>query len=744
MNQQWERIPDELRYIPKWCISAPDKSPWTPSGQRASVTAPSTWADWYSAATVARSWGEGTGIGFVLGEEDAFTCIDLDVKPDTPQEQLDRYWKIVQAFNSYTEFSTSGKGLHIWIKGKVGTGCRRDGVEVYSQQRFIICTGNALPGYDRPVEHRQELLDMLVAEIRAAAQTSTVELTEVEETESDEIIWNRASEASNGDKFKELWQGDWQKLGYPSQSEADLSLLSMLAFYSKSNEQVRRLFRMSGLGQREKATKNNRYLDRTLGMIRGRQQREDAATQAAMANAVALVQRVPERKLLPVETPSTLEWPPGRVGDVAKWMYSIAPRPVREVAIVSALGFFAGIMGRVYNISGSGLNLYMVLVARSAIGKEAMHSGISKLCHRLLLASPYISNHIDFSDYASGPALVKAITQRTSFVNVAGEWGRKLRKMSDDHTEGPMASLRTVMTNLYQKSSAGTIVGGIGYSDKEKDVKSANGVAYSMIGETTPDTFYESLTNTMMQDGFMSRFIVIEYAGLRPELNTATSAPFPEHIVDELVNLLELVHHCPPDRFADISMSREAQDMLDEFNKECDTQINATDDESWRQMWNRAHLKALKIAGILAVADNCGAPCVMTQHAEWALDVVKRDIRIMSRKMTDGDVGDGDMVRERKLLATLRDYLREPMSKGYGLPDEMRQAGVVARKYLQIRLQRTNSFIKHKLGQTAAMDLTIRSLTDSGYLVEVAKDKIPAEWNFHGKCYRIVSLPDVL
>lgn len=742
MNRLWERIPDELRYVPKWCVAAPDKSPYTVQGRHASVTAPSTWSDWYSASTAAAAWGNGAGIGFILGEEDVFTCIDLDVKPDTPQEQLDRFWKIVQAFDSYTERSRSGKGLHIWIKGKVGTGCRRDGVEVYSQQRFIICTGDVV--IDKPVEHRQELLDLLVQEIRSAAQTNTIELQEVQELESDEIVWQRAADASNGDKYKALWAGDWAGMGYPSQSEADLSLLSMLAFYSKSNEQVRRLFRLSGLGQREKAQKNNRYLDRTLGMIRGRQQREEAQAAAAQANATQLVQRMPERQLLPVETPSTLDWPPGWIGEIAQYLYSIAPRPVREVAIISALGFFAGLMGRTYNISGSGLNLYLVLVARSAVGKEAMHSGISKLTHRILLSNPIISNYIDFADYASGPALVKSLAQRTSFVNVAGEWGRKLRKMSDDHTEGPMASLRTVMTNLYQKSSAGTIVGGIGYSDKEKDVKATNGVAFSMIGETTPDTFYESLTNTMMQDGFMSRFIVVEYAGLRPELNPAQSAQLHDDHIGRFVNILDTIARCPPDAYVDVAMSREAQDMLDGFDKECDKQINLTEDESWRQMWNRAHLKTLKIAGLLACADNHMTPIVTAEHAEWALDIVKRDIRIMSRKMTDGDVGDGDMVRERKLLSTLRQYLQEPMTKGYGLPDEMRKAGVVARKYLQIRLQRTNAFVKHKLGQTAGLDMTIRSLTDSGYIVEVAKDKIPTEWNFHGKCYRIVSLPDVL
>lgn len=744
---QWERLPDELRYVPKWCVAAPDKSPYTTSGQRASVTNPSNWSDWYSASLTAAQWGEGSGIGFVLSEDDCFTCIDLDVKDNTPQEQLDRFWKIVQAFDSYTERSRSGKGLHIWVKGKVGTGCRRDGVEVYSQQRFIICTGDALPGFQKPVEDRQELLDILVAEIRAAAQTNHIELVEQEETVTDEELWQKAADAANGDKFKHLWTGDWQGLGYPSQSEADLSLLSMLCFYTKSNEQVRRLFRLSGLGQRDKAQKNNRYIDRTLAMIRGRQQREDAAAAAAQANAVQLVAQVAPQNLLPVATESTLDWPPGVVGQLAQWFYALAPRPVREVAIVSALGLVAGIYGRAYNISGSGLNLYIVLVARSAIGKEAMHSSISKLSHLMMSSgATAFSNFVDFSDYASGPALVKAISNSAcgSFVNVAGEWGRKLRKMSDDHTEGPMSSLRTVMTNLYQKSSAGTIVGGIGYSDKEKNIASTNGVAYSMIGETTPDTFYESLTNTMMQDGFMSRFIVVEYAGLRPEFNTANSVPIPEDLKEILLTGAGIVMQCPPGGFYDVATSREAQIMLDAFDKHCDQQINATDDESWRQMWNRAHLKTLKVAALLAVTENPMAPIVTEEHAEWALNLIHRDISIMRRKMSEGDVGDGDVVRERKLLAVLADYLKHPIAAGYKITDDMRKAGVVARKYLQIRLQRTNSFAKHKLGQTLALDHTIRSLVDSGYLVEVPKDKIPVEWNFHGKAYRIVSLPDVL
>ena len=53
--------------------------------------------------------------------------------------------------------------------------------------------------------------------------------------------------AQNGEKFAKLWKGDWEN-DYPSQSEADLALASMLAFYTGPNEKLLdELFRQSGL-----------------------------------------------------------------------------------------------------------------------------------------------------------------------------------------------------------------------------------------------------------------------------------------------------------------------------------------------------------------------------------------------------------------------------------------------------------------------------------------------------------------
>ena len=226
----WASIPQELRERPQWCVAGADKAPRiaTEGLPLAKSNDQTTWRTFDDACGIAAR--HGLHIGYMLHESDPFTCIDLDVKDDTPPEQLGRFHKIIDAFDSYTEYSRSGKGYHIWVQGTPDAGCRRDGVEVYSRERFIICTGDVV--IDKPIAARPELLNLLISEIRNAQATTTAELVEVEETDSDEAIWQKAADASNGAKFSKLWKGLWQEMGYGSQSEADFALLSICLLYT--------------------------------------------------------------------------------------------------------------------------------------------------------------------------------------------------------------------------------------------------------------------------------------------------------------------------------------------------------------------------------------------------------------------------------------------------------------------------------------------------------------------------------
>lgn len=797
-------LPEELTDRPQWALSGASKAPLSVDSQgrlyNAAPNRPGEWMDFDDAWEWAFHFRElvtthtdskgittvqtGLKLGYMINESDEFTCIDLDVKdqqthPNNPelwttQETFDRYWAIVQTFDTYTERSQSGKGLHAWMKGSIGKGYRRDGVEVYSQDRFMICTGDAV--VLKPIENRQSLLANMITQMRPV-NDNAAPLIEVEQDEDDWSILLRASRASNSEKFMQLWIGDWAGMGFPSQSEADLALFSMLCFYSECNSQCVRLFRESGLGKRDKAMQDDVYTNRTLGMVRDRQHREYMADLAAQAAGARLMAELQAEALviehIPAPPPPTIEppppiagnvvtlqlspppaapvpqhngiaWPPGIAGRVARYVYDSAVRPVKEVAIVAALGMLAGICGKAWTIPQSGLNLYIILVARSAIGKESMHLGISSLMKAAMQHNVKVGNYIDFNEYVSGPALVKACAVTPCFVNVNGEWGRKLQRLAGDDRDGPLQTLRTQMTNLYQKSGPSSIAGGMSYSAKDNNVSSVDGVSYSMIGETTPGTFYKALTDSMMEDGFLSRFLIIDYDGARPDENEYRIDKPDEELAQYIAYLAgqaEVItgsldgHH-------QVGRTDDAGELMKQFNKRCDTEINATDDESRRQMWNRAALKSMRIAALLAVADNYMNPVITVEHVAWAQDVVKRDVAMMRKRLDNGDVGENDASRERKIVTVMKDYLTKPVPKGYKFPDSMRENQIIPRAFMQIRVQRVQAFTTHRMGVSKALDDTISTLMSNGYIMEVKRDKVAELYNFHGQAYRILKLPD--
>lgn len=81
---------------------------------------------------------------------------------------------------------------------------------------------------------------------------------------TDEQLLAKAAEAKNGDRFEQLWCGDMT--GYPSQSEADLALCNLLAFWTGPDPaRIERLFSQSALADRGKWRERADYRQDTIG-----------------------------------------------------------------------------------------------------------------------------------------------------------------------------------------------------------------------------------------------------------------------------------------------------------------------------------------------------------------------------------------------------------------------------------------------------------------------------------------------
>ena len=238
-------IPAELRQRAQW-VCHKGKIPINPrDGSFASVTNPSTWATFDEACTAASAY---SGIGFVLSADDPYSIIDIDATDDPAIRA--RQAKIYAEFDSYSERSTSGLGLHIIVRGNVPEGRRRDKVEVYPRDRFFVMTGDVT--HDVPIAERQELLSQLWHEMAPPSQPAMdASALYADATKTDDAIVQAACSAANGDKFVRLWSGDGSAMtgGDTSGSAIDQALVNILAYYSRDPAQIERLWRASPHGQ---------------------------------------------------------------------------------------------------------------------------------------------------------------------------------------------------------------------------------------------------------------------------------------------------------------------------------------------------------------------------------------------------------------------------------------------------------------------------------------------------------------
>lgn len=436
-----------------------------------------------------------------------------------------------------------------------------------------------------------------------------------------------------------------------------------------------------------------------------------------------------------------IEFPPGVAEQLVNYVYRGSYMPIPEVAVAAALGVLAGICGKAFlTPTDTGLNLYIVLIAKSATGKEGMHDAASAVMNAVREHVPLAQEFFVFEDFASGQALLKRLAEFPCFVNLSGEFGEKLNMIGRSYLKPnpAMESLRRAMMDLFHKSGPNIQAGGMRYSEKDKNVHSVEGAAFSLLGDTTPQNFYRALTPDMMENGFMSRFLLIEYDGDRPEPNRQRDRKLPPQLLEHLAKLashaLDLIRRSET---VTVKTETAADELLLAFDQECHARINAESLDERRQMWARAHLKALKVASLLAVADNPYHPVITTAHAEWGISLVRRDIATFTKRLDEGEVGSGDAVRQKRVAGLIKKYVNQPLSAKQMVYQRMRKEGVVPWKYLSQHTSSDNCFKSHPTQtHSQLLKAAVKALVDNGDLVAVPTNK-KLELRFNGECYYI-------
>jgi putative DNA primase/helicase len=141
--------------------------------------------------------------------------------------------ELVRNFNSYTEISPSGKGLHIIIKGKLpAKGRRKDGIEIYDKARFFTVTGNRMADSPNTIADGGEAINSLYDKF------FTPKVEDKKSIEKDI--------PADNEKIQTLFRGDYQD--YNSQSEADLALCQYLSMkFGNDADVIDKCFRESAL-----------------------------------------------------------------------------------------------------------------------------------------------------------------------------------------------------------------------------------------------------------------------------------------------------------------------------------------------------------------------------------------------------------------------------------------------------------------------------------------------------------------
>ena len=801
---------------------------------KASSTDSNTWRTYDNMLAFIAQAPEVLKPGFVFTENDPFAVIDLD--NTTEQYVADGQARLKEHYsNTYIERSISGKGVHIIATTVVqhpGVNCRQLKTEVYCKERMLVITG--CETNNKPVvDYSADIDDLIIAlhEVQAADSPREDFEKEVSQLTPEQCIQMVSASHNRKGAIYRLLAGGFTSSDYNegySETSGKLMTAIVAELNLKDPELLKKVFFMSAwfnspvyrahYSEVNKHKLNTNHpthwkretetaISRGLGMAEHKAQKQsfgDDVVAGLLSNMTvegvndekeALAKVVEKVKLeadvekvsslgyalkipdsLPglddIDPSNYLDIPSPKIKEMIDFAMSVSKKPNPRSALTMVLGMLAGITGVNYQVSGTGLNVFMLYLGATGRGKEDLNRILTQFGKGIEATSnrSCVDRHFYSGQLRSGPAIrtsLEKMSQREncatvnnlSYVYRIKEMGHALVGMTNGQSK--FAGLEIELQGLYDSSSKFGTVDDADFARIEDVLAGFDATSMSIVGDTQPKTLAKGMSYESIESGTMTRLIYVAAGPKRPPTNfdPKTYKDMPPKIAETFIKLINEVdaldrNENEDDRFRDVELTEECDEYFMDYDEWLDNFIdNECEDPVEADLVNRSNLNALKLAGLIAVTENPERPLLTLDMFKWALVFIFHG----TSYITETFKTEKDPETEKALQTTVRQILHyftslDPKSERYIENQPRIEAGCIQHRVLRNMVQRRTGFNVVTKG-SFAKDVDpnrrfkdcIQTLEDNGWIETlegiVAQATFPnCRLSTHGKVYKISSI----
>jgi len=325
--------------------------------------------------------------------------------------------------------------------------------------------------------------------------------------------------------------------------------------------------------------------------------------------------------------PWLLDQAPGIVRIMLDWAIETAVRPQPQLLLQAVWATCSTAAGRGYcaNRGRTWPSLWFLNLGSSGAGKDHGHAAATAL-----LEAGGALRRVGAGGYTSAGAVISALIEKPAHLSLIDELSRVLhgaRANTNAHRHDGLTQLMSLFGNCHTRTLASAYsamsAGMTAEHRKALVERYVQRPAVTLLGLATPDSFWTVLNEELVRSGFLNRWLVCESALARCDarfdedaeevLVPAAAADWIATVVPERETPADEIP--APVRLRFDGLTSEAARA---FDRDCNRRMADLDESGYAVLLARTWEKALRLALLVALAEDPGARTIRASDFEYA------------------------------------------------------------------------------------------------------------------------------